>query len=78
MMKFSSSLKFAALSAALLLAACTHKQEAANTAPPRGLSKAVASKARRMLRLVVLTRLTLASMILAPHWGWSIWHVRDC
>ena len=34
MMKFSSTLKFAALSAALLLAACTHKQEAANTAPP--------------------------------------------
>src|SRR5215469_18649046 len=34
MMKFSSTLKFAAVSAALLLAACTHKQEAANTAPP--------------------------------------------
>lgn len=34
MMKFSSTLKFAALSAALLLAACTHKQEAATTAPP--------------------------------------------
>src|SRR5579883_3239662 len=34
MMKFSSTLKFAALSAALLLAACTHKEEAANTAPP--------------------------------------------
>ncbi len=34
MMKFSSTLKFAALSAALLLAACTHKQEAVNTAPP--------------------------------------------
>jgi peptidoglycan-associated lipoprotein len=34
MIRFSSSLKFAALSGALLLAACTHKQEAANTAPP--------------------------------------------
>ena len=34
MMKFSSTLKFAALSAALLLGACTHKQEAVNTAPP--------------------------------------------
>ena len=34
MMKFSSTLRFAALSAALLLAACTHKQEAVNTAPP--------------------------------------------
>jgi peptidoglycan-associated lipoprotein len=34
MKKFSSTLKFAALSAALLLAACTHKQEAVNTAPP--------------------------------------------
>ena len=34
MMKFSSTTKFAVLSAALLLAACTHKQEAVNTAPP--------------------------------------------
>jgi len=34
MMKFSSTLRFAALSAALLLGACTHKQEAVNTAPP--------------------------------------------
>ncbi|HEY4274032.1 MAG TPA: peptidoglycan-associated lipoprotein Pal [Rhizomicrobium sp.] len=34
MIKFSSSLKFAALSGALLLGACTHKQEATNTAPP--------------------------------------------
>ncbi|MBS0281279.1 MAG: peptidoglycan-associated lipoprotein Pal [Proteobacteria bacterium] len=34
MTKFSSTLKFAALSAALLLGACTHKQEAVNTAPP--------------------------------------------
>ena len=34
MTRFSSSLKFACLSAALLLGACTHKQEAVNTAPP--------------------------------------------
>ena len=34
MMPFSRSLKFACLSAALILGACTHKQEAANTAPP--------------------------------------------
>ncbi|HUO02507.1 MAG TPA: peptidoglycan-associated lipoprotein Pal [Rhizomicrobium sp.] len=34
MTKFSSTMKFAVLSAALLLAACTHKQEAVNTAPP--------------------------------------------
>jgi peptidoglycan-associated lipoprotein len=34
MMKFSSTLRFAALTAALLVAACTHKQEAVNTAPP--------------------------------------------
>jgi peptidoglycan-associated lipoprotein len=34
MMKFSSTMKFAVLSAALLLAACTHKQEAVTTAPP--------------------------------------------
>jgi peptidoglycan-associated lipoprotein len=34
MMKFSSTLRFAALSAALLLGACTHKQEAVSTAPP--------------------------------------------
>ena len=34
MIRFSRSLKFACLSAALVLGACTHKQEAANTAPP--------------------------------------------
>jgi peptidoglycan-associated lipoprotein len=34
MTSFSSSLKFACLSAALILGACTHKQEAVNTTPP--------------------------------------------
>jgi peptidoglycan-associated lipoprotein len=34
MIRFSKPMKFACLSAALLLAACTHKQEAVNTAPP--------------------------------------------
>jgi peptidoglycan-associated lipoprotein len=34
MTRFSRSLKFACLSAALILGACTHKQEAVNTAPP--------------------------------------------
>ena len=34
MMSFSRSLKFACLSAALVLGACTHKQEAVATAPP--------------------------------------------
>ena len=34
MKTISSTLKFAALSAALLLGACTHKQEAVSTAPP--------------------------------------------
>ena len=34
MMPFSRSLKFACLSAVLVLGACTHKQEAATTAPP--------------------------------------------
>jgi peptidoglycan-associated lipoprotein len=34
MIRFSTSLKFACLSAALLLGACTHKQEAVQTAPP--------------------------------------------
>jgi len=34
MIPFSRSLKFACLSAALVLGACTHKQEAVNTAPP--------------------------------------------
>src|SRR5882672_8190346 len=34
MIPFSLSLKFACLSAALILGACTHKQEAVNTAPP--------------------------------------------
>ena len=34
MTRFSTSLKFACLSAALLLGACTHKQEAVQTAPP--------------------------------------------
>jgi multidrug efflux pump subunit AcrA (membrane-fusion protein) len=34
MIRFSSSLKFSALSAALVLGACTHKQEAVTTPPP--------------------------------------------
>jgi peptidoglycan-associated lipoprotein len=34
MSRFSHTLKFACLSAALILGACTHKQEAVNTAPP--------------------------------------------
>ena len=34
MTQFSRSLKFACLSAVLILGACTHKQEAVNTAPP--------------------------------------------
>ena len=34
MVPFPRSLKFACLSAALILGACTHKQEAVNTAPP--------------------------------------------
>jgi len=34
MKTISSTLKYAALSAALLLGACTHKQEAVSTAPP--------------------------------------------
>ena len=34
MIQFSRSLKFVCLSAALVLGACTHKQEAVNTAPP--------------------------------------------
>jgi peptidoglycan-associated lipoprotein len=34
MVQFSRSLKFACVSAALILGACTHKQEAVNTAPP--------------------------------------------
>jgi peptidoglycan-associated lipoprotein len=34
MTQFSRSLKFACVSAALILGACTHKQEAVNTAPP--------------------------------------------
>ena len=34
MTSISRSLKFACLSAALVLGACTHKQEAVNTAPP--------------------------------------------
>jgi len=34
MIQFSRSLKFACVSAVLILGACTHKQEAVNTAPP--------------------------------------------
>jgi peptidoglycan-associated lipoprotein len=34
MIRFSPSLKFACLSVVLILGACTHKQEAVNTAPP--------------------------------------------
>ena len=34
MIRFSNTLKFACLSAALMLGACTHKEEAVTTAPP--------------------------------------------
>jgi len=34
MTRFPRSLKFACLAAALILGACTHKQEAVNTTPP--------------------------------------------
>ena len=34
MIRFSTSVKFACLSAALVLGACTHKQEAVTTTPP--------------------------------------------
>jgi len=34
MIRFSQAMKFACLSAVLVLGACTHKQEAVNTAPP--------------------------------------------
>ena len=34
MIRFSNPMKFACLSASLLLGACTHKQESVNTAPP--------------------------------------------
>jgi len=34
MNRFSNTLKFACLSAALVLGACTHKEQAVNTAPP--------------------------------------------
>ncbi len=34
MIRFPSSVKFVCLTGALLLGACTHKQEAVNTAPP--------------------------------------------
>ncbi len=42
MTKFSRSLKFACVSAALILGACTHKQEAVNTAPPPAPAPAAA------------------------------------
>ncbi|HSS14417.1 MAG TPA: hypothetical protein VLL04_11010, partial [Rhizomicrobium sp.] len=43
MTQFSRSLKFACVSAALILGACTHKQEAVNTAPPPARPAPVAS-----------------------------------
>jgi len=42
MTNYSSHLKFAALSAALLLGACTHKEEAVATAPPPAPPRAAA------------------------------------
>jgi peptidoglycan-associated lipoprotein len=43
MTQISRSLKFACVSAALILGACTHKQEAVNTAPPPARPAPVAS-----------------------------------
>src|SRR5262245_31223659 len=45
MIPFSRPLKFACLSAALILGACTHKQEAVNTAPPPAAPPAAAAPA---------------------------------
>lgn len=45
MIAFSRPLKFACLSAALILGACTHKQEAVNTAPPPAPPPAAAAPA---------------------------------
>jgi peptidoglycan-associated lipoprotein len=45
MVRFPSSMKFACLSGALLLGACTHKQEAVNTAPPPAPPQQMASSA---------------------------------
>jgi peptidoglycan-associated lipoprotein len=42
MTQFSRSLKFACVSAALILGACTHKQEAVNTPPPPAPAPAAA------------------------------------
>jgi peptidoglycan-associated lipoprotein len=42
MNRFSTSLKFACLSAALVLGACTHKQEAVTTPPPPAAAPAPA------------------------------------
>ena len=46
MTQFSRSLKFACVSAVLILGACTHKQEAVNTAPPPAPPPADRARAR--------------------------------
>ena len=45
MIRFSNPMKFACLSGVLLLAACTHKQEAVNTAPPPPMQQSQAAPA---------------------------------
>ena len=52
MIRFSTSLKFACLSAALVLAACTHKQEAVNTAPPPAPPPAAPAPAPVISRII--------------------------
>ena len=52
MIPFSRSLKFACLSAALILGACTHKQEATTTAPPPAPPPPVAQPAPVTSRII--------------------------
>ena len=53
MIRFSHTLKFACLSAALMLGACTHKQEAVNTQPPPAAAPAPAPRPAPVVSSVI-------------------------
>jgi peptidoglycan-associated lipoprotein len=79
MIQFSRSLKFACVSAVLVLGACTHKQEAVNTAPPPVQSAAPAPAPAPVTSSVVPGsaedfRVNVGDTI---HFGYNEYNVQD-
>ena len=80
MVQFSRSLKFACVSAALVLGACTHKQEAVNTAPPPVQSAPAAAQAPAPVTSSILPgsaedfRVNVGDTV---HFGYNEYNIED-